>query len=151
MRDARYSTTTQRRLICVAKDKILKHVWRCLIFKEKRPCCNRYWNNDHYWNNHFNRNNHFNSGNYFNSGRYFDSSCNRPTDLNGHMSIRNVTLHSCQKGSYLHINKPIIEWINFNRGELHSNLLVKMQFMPCILLNIHQQYGLLPLWNLQFL
>ena len=33
----------------------------------------------------------------------------RPTDLNGHLRIRDFTLTSCQKGSYLYINNPIIE------------------------------------------
>ena len=33
----------------------------------------------------------------------------RPTGLNGHLSIRDFTLTSCQKGSYLYINVPIIE------------------------------------------
>ena len=32
-----------------------------------------------------------------------------PMGLNGHLSIRDCTLTSCQKGSYLHINSPIIE------------------------------------------
>ena len=33
----------------------------------------------------------------------------RPTGLNGHLSIRDLTLTSCQKGSNLYINSPIIE------------------------------------------
>ena len=33
----------------------------------------------------------------------------RPTGLNGHLSIRDFTLTFCQKGSYLHINIPIIK------------------------------------------
>ena len=33
----------------------------------------------------------------------------RPTGLNGHLSIKDFTLNSCQKGAYLHINSPIIE------------------------------------------
>ena len=33
----------------------------------------------------------------------------RPTGLNGHLSIRDFTPTSCQKGSYLYINNPIIE------------------------------------------
>ena len=33
----------------------------------------------------------------------------RPTGLNGHLSIRDFTLTSCQKGSYLYINSPIIK------------------------------------------
>ena len=37
-------------------------------------------------------------------------SCNkRPTGLNGHLSIRDFSLTSCQKGLYLYINSPIIE------------------------------------------
>ena len=32
----------------------------------------------------------------------------RPTGLNGHLSIRDFTLNSCQKGAYLHSNSPII-------------------------------------------
>ena len=32
----------------------------------------------------------------------------RPTGVNGHLSIRDFTLNSCQKGAYLHINSPII-------------------------------------------
>ena len=32
----------------------------------------------------------------------------RPTGLNGHLSIRDFTLTSFQKGAYLHINSPII-------------------------------------------
>ena len=32
----------------------------------------------------------------------------RPTDLNGHLSIRDFILNSCQKGAYLDINSPII-------------------------------------------
>ena len=32
----------------------------------------------------------------------------RTTGLNGHLSIRDFTLNSCQKGAYLHINSPII-------------------------------------------
>ena len=33
----------------------------------------------------------------------------RPTGLNGHLSIKDFTPTSCQKGSYLYINNPIIE------------------------------------------
>ena len=33
----------------------------------------------------------------------------RSTGLNGHLSIRDFTLTSCQKGSYLYINSPNIE------------------------------------------
>ena len=32
----------------------------------------------------------------------------RPPGLNGHLSIRDFTLNSCQKGAYFHINSPII-------------------------------------------
>ena len=40
----------------------------------------------------------------------------RPTGLKDHLSIRDSTLTSCQKGSYLHINGIIIEQININNG-----------------------------------
>ena len=40
----------------------------------------------------------------------------RPTGLNGHLSIRDSTLTSCQKGTYLHINSYIIEKIKINNG-----------------------------------
>ena len=33
----------------------------------------------------------------------------RPSGLNGHLSIRDFSLTSCQRGSYLYINSPIIE------------------------------------------
>ena len=33
----------------------------------------------------------------------------RPMGLNGRLSIRDFTLTSCQKDSYLYINSPIIE------------------------------------------
>ena len=33
----------------------------------------------------------------------------RPTGLNSHLSIRDFTLTSCQRESYLYINRPIIE------------------------------------------
>ena len=42
----------------------------------------------------------------FNIGSSYNK---RPTGLNGHLSIRDFTLTSCQKGSYLYINNPIIE------------------------------------------
>ena len=32
----------------------------------------------------------------------------RPTGLNGHLSIRDCTPNSFQKGAYLHINSPVI-------------------------------------------
>ena len=38
----------------------------------------------------------------------------RPNGLNGHLSIRDSTLTSCQKGSYWHISCPIIE---YNRNQ----------------------------------
>ena len=41
----------------------------------------------------------------------------RPTGLNGHLSIRDFTLTSCQKGSYLYINIPIIEQMKINHGK----------------------------------
>ena len=37
------------------------------------------------------------------------SSNRRPKGLNGHLSIRDSTLTSCQNGSYLYIRYPIIE------------------------------------------
>ena len=37
-----------------------------------------------------------------------DKENKRPTGFNGHQSIRDFTLNSCQKGAYLHINSPII-------------------------------------------
>ena len=40
----------------------------------------------------------------------------KPTGLKDHLSIRDSTLTSCQKGSYLHINRIIIEQININNG-----------------------------------
>ena len=42
----------------------------------------------------------------------------RPTCLNSHLSIRDSTLTSCQKGSYFHIYRPIIEHIKINNGRL---------------------------------
>ena len=50
----------------------------------------------------------------------------RPTGLNGHLSIRDFTLTSCQRSSYLHINRSIIEWIKNNngRGKLQYNHLI---------------------------
>ena len=51
----------------------------------------------------------------------------RPMVLNGHLSIRNSTLTSCQKDSYFHINRLIIESIKINngRGKLHYNPLIQ--------------------------
>ena len=40
---------------------------------------------------------------------YISNDNKRPTGLNGHLSIRDFTLTSCQRGSYLDINSPIIE------------------------------------------
>ena len=47
----------------------------------------------------------------------------RPIGLNGHLHIRDFTLTSCQKGSYLHINSPIIEYIKINNdvAKQHHN------------------------------
>ena len=44
-----------------------------------------------------------------------------PTGRNGHLSIRDFTLNSCQKGAYLHINSPIIIIIKINNciGKQH--------------------------------
>ena len=44
----------------------------------------------------------------------------RPNGLNGHLSIRDSTLTSCQKGSYLHINRTIIEQIKITMAEEYS-------------------------------
>ena len=40
----------------------------------------------------------------------------RPTGLNGHSSIRDLTLTSCQKGSYLY-QQPHQNLININGGK----------------------------------
>ena len=50
----------------------------------------------------------------------------RPTGLYSHLSIRDSSLTSCLKGSYLHINNPIIELINNNNGigKQHYNPLI---------------------------
>ena len=53
--------------------------------------------------------------------------CKRPTGLNGHLSIRDFTLTSCQKGSYLNINSPIKELMKINDGigkQHHTPLIV---------------------------
>ena len=51
----------------------------------------------------------------------------RPTGLNGHLSIRDFTLNSCQKGAYLHLSSIII--INKNqqlyRKQHHNAINVK--------------------------
>ena len=51
----------------------------------------------------------------------------RPTGPNGHLSIRDSTPTSCQKGSYLHINSHIIEKIKINNGlgKKHYNPLMQ--------------------------
>ena len=51
----------------------------------------------------------------------------RATGLNGHLSIRDFTLTSCQKGSYLYINRPMIEEMKINNGigEMHHNPLTQ--------------------------
>ena len=45
--------------------------------------------------------------------------------LNGHMSIRHFTLTSCQKCSYLHIKRPIIEKIKISnsRGAVSTHVI----------------------------
>ena len=61
---------------------------------------------------------------YLNSYNYINK---RPNSLNGHLSIRDFTLNSCQKGAYLHINSPIVI-INKNQQlyrKQHSNLLTQ--------------------------
>ena len=49
--------------------------------------------------------------------------------MNGPLRIRDSTLTYCQKGSYLHINRPIIEQIKINNGggKLHFNPLIQQQ------------------------
>ena len=40
----------------------------------------------------------------------------RSTGLKGHVGIKDSSLTSCQKGTYLHINSLIIEQIKINNG-----------------------------------
>ena len=51
----------------------------------------------------------------------------RPTGLNCHLSIRDLTPTSCQKVSYLYINSPIIELMKINDGigKQHHNTLTQ--------------------------
>ena len=51
----------------------------------------------------------------------------RATGLNCHLSIRDFSLTSCQKGSYLYINSPIKEEMKINKGigEMHHNPLTQ--------------------------
>ena len=60
----------------------------------------------------------------------------RPTGLNGHLIIRDSTPTSCQKGSYLHNDSPVIEWIKFNNGlgKQHRNPSIPLQTMCCMLI-----------------
>ena len=60
----------------------------------------------------------------------------RPTGLNGHLIIRDSTPTSCQKGSYLHNDRPVIEWIKFNNGlgKQHHNPSIQLQTMCCMLI-----------------
>ena len=53
----------------------------------------------------------------------------RPTGLNGHLIIRDSTPTSCQKGSYLHNDSPVIQWIKFNNGlgKQHHNPSIQLQ------------------------
>ena len=65
----------------------------------------------------------------------------RPTWLNGHLSIRDSTLTSCQKGSLiliLHIDRSIFKKIKINsgRGQLHYNPLKQQQSLRCKLMHI---------------
>ena len=49
----------------------------------------------------------------------------RLTGLNGHLSIRDLTLTSCQQGAYLHSNSPI-KIIKLNcKGKQHHNSLTQ--------------------------
>ena len=51
----------------------------------------------------------------------------RPICLIIHLSIRDFTLTSCQRGSYLYINSPIIEYMKINDGigKQHRNPLTQ--------------------------
>ena len=56
------------------------------------------------------------------AGARFDNK--RPTGLNGHLSIGDFTLTSCQKGAYLHINKPhhrIIKYQQWHKNRVEDN------------------------------
>ena len=55
----------------------------------------------------------------------------RPRGIKGYLSIRNFSLTSCQKSSYLHISSHIIEKIKINNGikEQHYNPLIQQQSM----------------------
>ena len=57
----------------------------------------------------------------------------RPTGLNGHLSIRDFQLTSCQRGSYLYINSPS-QKINDGIGKQHHNPLTQQQSTCCILI-----------------
>ena len=46
-----------------------------------------------------------------------------PICLNGHLSIKDSTLTSCQEGSYLNINSPIIEGIKLIKWQRKGTLL----------------------------
>ena len=91
--------------------------------------------------------------------KYYRSACNRkielvtlyihyiidiyeeqgPTGLHGHQYVRDSSLTSSQKGSYLHVDRPIIKCIKINndRGKLHCNPLTQWKLMCCTYILIH--------------
>ena len=64
---------------------------------------------------------------------------NRHRGLNGHLSIRDSTLASCQKASYLHSNRIIIEKINNCLGKQHYIFNPLEQQQPMCFLLIEQK------------
>ena len=56
--------------------------------------------------------------------------------FNDQLSIIDYTLTSWQKGSYLHINRPIIEWIKSAISEKTASLPLITTSMRCILIHI---------------
>ena len=80
-----------------------------------------------------------------------------PMVLNGHLSNGDSRLTSCQKGSYLHFNRPIIEQIKINNWQiwLHYNPLIQLQSKYCIMVHVIKIiHNFNPpqcrSWNLQF-
>ena len=60
----------------------------------------------------------------------------RPTGPYGHLRIRDCTLTSCQKGSYLHVNRPIIVQININNGRKSCIITPTYNSNQCTLVKI---------------
>ena len=56
-----------------------------------------------------------------------------------HLSIINSTLNSCQKGSYLHINRPIIESIKINNEE-SCIIIPKCNHNQCVIYTTSKLY-----------